>query len=197
MVMLNSRKCFNVFLSMLMGVIVLLMVAIAGLFIRMNQLQELVLFRLSQPQTSSHITDSIGLAIGVIAPEFSLTDANGVPVSLREFSGKWVLLGFSSTSCPACSSIYPHLRAFSQNQEGIQIILLSVGSIEENKQLADEQDFKFPVLTVNEEQLYVISDYQVSGTPFFYLIDPEGVIVNSGFANNSESLNAIVVQGAQ
>jgi len=41
----------------------------------------------------------------------------------------------------------------------------------------------------------VMVDYQVPGTPFFYVIDGEGVIVSKGFANTLEQLKELVRAG--
>ena len=35
-------------------------------------------------------------------------------------------------------------------------------------------------------------DYQVPGTPFFYVIDGEGVIASAGFAGTLEQLETLV-----
>ena len=43
----------------------------------------------------------------------------------------------------------------------------------------------------------VRGDYQVPGTPFFYVIDGEGVIANAGFAGTLEQLEALVEGGAE
>ena len=88
---------------MLMGIVILLMVANLGLFVRMNQLQSLVIRSLEPFQMP------MGLNVGTSAPLFALSDTAGQLVSLRDFSGRRVLLAFTSTTCPACPQIYPIL----------------------------------------------------------------------------------------
>ncbi|MBC7228470.1 MAG: hypothetical protein H5T61_14765, partial [Thermoflexales bacterium] len=56
-------------------------------------------------------------------------------------------------------------------------------------QVAQEQGFAFPVLAGNEE---VLAAYRVPGTPFFYVLDGEGVIRRSGFAVREEEIEALV-----
>ena len=131
----------QVLLLMLMGVVILLMVAIAGLFIRMNQLQ-------------------------------------------RE-----VLLVFSSMKCPACAEVWPHLKTFGEPVEDVQVVMISRGSAEENRQLMEEQGFDFPVLAGDDA---VAQDYQAPRVPFFYVIDGKGMIANAGFAGTLEQLEALV-----
>jgi len=40
-------------------------------------------------------------------------------------------------------------------------------------------------------------DYQVSDTPFFYVIDEKGVIAKAGFAGTLEQLEALVADGKE
>jgi len=178
-----SKAKTEMMLLMLMGIIILLMVAILGLFIRMDQLQREVLVALEPfrgPQ---------GLPVGTRAPAFALPDTTGRRVSLSDFSGERVLLAFSYTRCSVCVEMYPHLKTLSENHQDVQVIMISWGSAEENRQVVKEQGFGFPVLMGNDK---VAQDYQVPGTPFFYVIDGKGIIANAGFASTLEQLEALV-----
>lgn len=48
--------------------------------------------------------------------------------------------------------------------------------------------FSFPVVIWEDA---VADYYQVPGTPFFYVIDNKGVIVNRGFGKSLEQLEAL------
>ncbi|RLB66057.1 MAG: hypothetical protein DRH04_09855 [Deltaproteobacteria bacterium] len=85
--------------------------------------------------------------------------------------------------------MYPHMRAFSENREDVQVVLISQGSVAENRQLVAEQGFAFPVLMWDDA---VTQNYQVPGMPFCYVVDGEGMIANAGFANTLEALEALV-----
>jgi len=176
----------NVLILLLMGIVILLMVAIIGLFLRMNQLQSQVLAALGSLQA---MRMPEGLEIGMKAPDFTLPDTSGQMVSLDDFAGQRVLLAFSSTQCPGCIETWPHLRAFSGREKDVQVVMISRGSAEENRRLAEEQGFDFPVLSWDDA---VARDYQVPGTPFFYVIDENGVIANADFANTLEQMEALV-----
>jgi methylamine dehydrogenase accessory protein MauD len=176
---------------MLMGIVILLMVAILGLFIRMNQLQHQVLAALA-PLQAGAMGQEMGLEIGTQAPDFTLPDTAGQMVSLDDFAGQRILLAFSSTHCRACKEIYPHLRALSESRPDVQVVMISQGSADENQQLVQAQGFTFPALAWDDS---VAGDYQVPGTPFFYVIDREGVISSKGFANTLEQLKELVRAG--
>ncbi|PKO23502.1 MAG: hypothetical protein CVU38_03710 [Chloroflexi bacterium HGW-Chloroflexi-1] len=178
----------NILLIMLMAIIILLMIAIAGLFLRMNQLQGQVLAALGVLQPGAPGQEA-GLLPGMAAPDFSLPDQNGKPVALTEFAGQRVLLVFSSTTCPACQQLYSHLKAFSETHRDVRVVMISRGSAEENRQLVEEQGFTFPVVSWDDA---VAQAYQAPGTPFCYVIDSGGVIVNKGFANSLEQLDKLV-----
>ncbi len=187
--MIESKT--DILLLMLIGIIILLMVAIIGLFLRMNQLQQVVLGALASTQTGMP-EQEMGLEIGAKAPDFTLPDTAGAMVSLEDFAGQRVLLAFSSIQCTACKETYPHLRAFSESQEDVQVVMISQGSAEENRQLVQIQNFAFPVLPTVGWDDQVMVDYQAPGTPFFYVIDRDGVISNAGFANSLEQLETLV-----
>ncbi len=188
--MIKENTGNQTLLAMLIGMIMLLMVAITALFWRMNQLQSEVLAALA-PLQGNVANEEEGLAAGAQAPDFTLPDANGVMVSLSDYAGKRILLGFSSVTCPACKNMYPHLKKYSERDHDLQILLLSRGTQSENQALIAEQGFDFPVLQLQDEDA-LIFDYKVPGTPFFYVIDENGVIRNAGVANVVSHLETLV-----
>ncbi|MFQ6100846.1 MAG: hypothetical protein ACE5OS_06375 [Anaerolineae bacterium] len=72
--------------------------------------------------------------------------------------------------------------------------MISHATVEENRQLMEEQGFDFPVLTWDDG---VFEDCHVPGTPFFYTIDGDGVIANAGFADTLEQLEALVADSKE
>gem|GEM_PF-593511 len=190
-------------LMMLMGIVILLMVAIIGLFVRMNQVQKAVL-EVAAPlkavaraqaewfDQSAGVQLPKGLEIGTLAPAFTLTDTLGVSVSLADFAGQNVLLVFSSTHCQACSEMYPELGKFSAARKDVQVLMISIGTVQEAQQVMQSQDFTFPVLPVPDWGHPIVREYQVSSVPFFYVIDGKGQVAKSGIANTQEQVAALV-----
>ncbi|MCS7283315.1 MAG: TlpA family protein disulfide reductase [Anaerolineae bacterium] len=179
----------EVLLLLLTGIVLLLMVALIGLFLRMEQLQRELLAALEPLRQAPNPS---GLSPGTKAPAFTLPDLSGQPVSLEAFAGREVLLVFASPDCPACREMYPHLQAFARKHPEMAVVMVSLGSGEENRQVAQEQGFAFPVLEGNEE---VMTTYRVPGTPYFYVLDGEGVILRWGFAVREEQIEALVAGG--
>jgi len=92
----------EVLLLLLTGIVLLLMVAIIGLFLRMNQLQREVLAALEPLRPAQ---PPAGLSPGTQAPAFTLPDLSGQSVSLEALAGRRVLLAFASPRCPACREV--------------------------------------------------------------------------------------------
>ncbi len=106
----------------------------------------------------------------------------------------WKIEFGNRPKCPACVAMYPRIQAFSVGRGDLQVVMVSRGTAEENRRLVAEQGFAFPVLVWEDE---VARAYKVPGTPFFYVVDGDGVIVNKGFANTREQLDALVEGGAE
>ena len=130
-------------LLLLTGIVFLLMVAIIGLFLRMNQLQREVLAALEPLRPAPHLS---GLSPGTEAPAFTLPDLSGRSVSLEALAGRRVLLVFTSPRCPACREMYPHLRAFAEAHPEVAVVMISLGTGEENRAVVEEYGLAFPVL---------------------------------------------------
>lgn len=173
-------------MAILLGVVILLMVANLGLFIRMNQLQSLVI------QSLEPFQRPMGLKVGTRAPLFTLTDTEGRPVALQSFSGRRVLLVFSSIASPACQQIYPVLKDFQEIHPDIAVLLISRGSQEDNAALVRKEGLTFTVLNGQDE---LIREYQVPALPFFYFIDEQGNIASHGVAFSLEQLENLVKTG--
>ena len=191
--MTTESKLPTVLLLMLTGIVLLLMVAIIGLFVRMNQVQGAVLAALAASPAGATMQD-VGLEVGTPAPAFILPNLDGAPISPADFAGRRVLLIFSSVSCPACTEMYPHLRDFSEAHRQVQVVMVSRGAAGENRALVEGQGFAFPVLTWEDG---VAQAYGVPGTPFCYVVDEAGVIVGKGFANTRAQLEALVESRAE
>ena len=113
-------------------------------------------------------------------------------VSLDDFAGQPVLLVFSSTHCAACRDMYEDIGQFGREWQDGQIVMVSVGSAEGNQEVVESEGFTFPVLPVADWAEEVMTAYGVSATPFFYVMDGEGVIINEGFASSVQELEALV-----
>jgi len=116
------------------------------------------------------------LNAGDKAPDFSLSDQNGENVSLKNFSGKKVVLWFfPKASTPGWTTEGQGFRDEFQNFEkkNVAIIGMSADSVQRQKNFCDKQSFNFPILS--DENKDVLKSYGVWGTKKMYGREYEGI----------------------
>ncbi len=153
-------------------------------FFRMNVLSVVILSlvllvggcdsSVSQPPSVAR-----GGLIGQQAPELTLTDMQGQPVSLAQFRGQVVILNFWATWCPPCREEMPSMERLYQDNRDKGLVMLAV-NVEANGQQAVSQflqrhPYSFPVLLDNEATAQ--KAYGVFRFPESFIIDRNGVVV--------------------
>jgi len=112
------------------------------------------------------------------APDFSLKDAYGKPLSLSSLKGKVVLVNFWATWCPPCKAEMPSMnRLYNEiRSRGFEIVAISTdNSISPVKDFLAKNRIDFPVLF--DETKSVTRQYHVFSMPTTFLIDRGGMIV--------------------
>ncbi len=132
------------------------------------------------------------LEAGKKAPDFTLPDQDGKPVSLKDFKGQKVILYFypkdmtSGCTKQACSfsELYPQFR-----EKGAVVLGVSKDSVASHKKF--EEKYGLPFRLLSDEGLEVIKAYDVwqeksnYGKKYMgivrttYLIDEEGKILKA------------------
>jgi thiol-disulfide isomerase/thioredoxin len=115
-----------------------------------------------------------GDRIGQKVPEFSLTEANGRPVTSDVFTGKTTLVTFWGLECGHCKNMLEEFRDWdrSKSSSAPQVIVFSEGEAEANAALG----FKSPV--VLDQGYKAATDLGMFGTPSAVLVNEEGVIIS-------------------
>tara|TARA_Y100001970_G_scaffold292302_1_gene433031 strand:+ start:3249 stop:3704 length:456 start_codon:yes stop_codon:yes gene_type:complete len=116
------------------------------------------------------------LAEGSNAPQFTLDDQDGKPVSLSDYKGKKVLLWFyPKASTPGCTIEGQQFRdEFKNFQEKNTIILgMSADSVKSQKNFCSKQEFPFTLLSDPEKA--TIRDYEAIGLKKMYGREYEGI----------------------
>jgi peroxiredoxin len=139
------------------------------------------------PGMEGHSLNS-GLTPGTPAPEFTLPDANGTPVSLSNYRGKLVVLVFYPLDwSPACSDQLSLYQADLESFEslGASILAISVDSLYSHGAWTAVRQLSFPLLADFNPKGAVAKQYGVwRETDGFseravFVLDPQGVICYS------------------
>lgn len=115
-----------------------------------------------------------GLTVGMAAPPFSLPRLDGGELSLAEYQGQRVLLVFSDPACAPCTLLAPQLERLHQRSPASPVIMVSRGSLDDNRAKAAELGLTFPIAL--QRHWEVSRTYGMFATPIAYLIDERGTI---------------------
>ncbi len=121
------------------------------------------------------------VAVGKPAPDFTLNDTAGNPVSLSSFKGKYLLLDFWASWCGPCRAENPHnVEIYKEfKDKDFAILGVSLDDSRENwlKAIKDDNLTWTHVSDLKGWKSSAGKLYGVSGIPHTVLIDKEGIII--------------------
>ena len=115
---------------------------------------------------------------GQPAPDFTLHDPDGQAVSLSQFKDKVVLLDFWASWCGPCIGDLPNLRKIKEQVAAQPVVFLNI-SLDANEGAWKQAIAKHEIKGVHVRSEQVAQAYNVSGIPRYYLVDPQGLIVEN------------------
>jgi len=119
------------------------------------------------------------------APEFTLENLLGEPVSLAAYRGQVVILDFWASWCKPCLTTFPALHELAERFSDRGVVLLAI-SLDRSAEAARTYlaAHGYPLETVLWESLAaaqaVKAHYDVSGIPRTFVIDRNGIIRFTG-----------------
>lgn len=132
--------------------------------------------------------------LGMMAPDFTLTDINGKAVKLSDFRGKTVVLEWFNPGCPFVVYAYGEgkLGEMQKSTAMKDVVWLSINSgapgmqgtgMDANKKAYD--DWKMSSKLLFDESGTVGHAYDAKTTPHCYVVDKKGMLVYRGGLDNA------------
>lgn len=129
------------------------------------------------------------IAPGHPAPDFTLPNLEGKPVSLSSLRGKFVIIDFWGSWCGWCIKGFPALKEnYAELKNKVEVLGVDCGDTEEKWRDAVAQ-YSLPWINVREAKDSEIRPsvlYGVEGFPTKIIIGPDGNILNVTVGENPE-----------
>jgi peroxiredoxin len=161
----------------LLGVLLLAVVLLAWLLVQVLRQQGRLLLRIEALERATGALETPeadrtrgGLPLATAFPPFRLPDLGGKDVGLEEFKTR-VLLVHWSPECGFCREIAADLARLQEDlqRRKTELVLVSYGSPESNRALAEAHGLHCPVLLQPDGE--TIEGFARMGTPAAYLLD--------------------------
>ena len=129
------------------------------------------------------------IAIGAPAPQFTLADQAGKPVSLADYAGKTVVIEWTNPECPFVQRHYKAntMTTLAKAYADKGVIWLAVNSTGDataaaDKQFAEQHGVSYPVLT--DASGAVGHLYDAKTTPEMFVVTKAGTVAYAGAIDN-------------
>lgn len=121
------------------------------------------------------------LVTGMPAPDFSLPDLEGRPVSLKDFAGRILVLNFWSAECPWALRVDEALLSrLPEWGSGVALAAVASNRNETDDLLRQEAIRRGVPLVLDDRQQVVADLYGGFTTPHFFVVDWEGILRYQG-----------------
>jgi thiol-disulfide isomerase/thioredoxin len=131
---------------------------------------------------------STGLRVGEIVPPFSARTLDGQTKTLADYADRTTALLFLAPGCGPCRALLPTLEKVDPQAKpsGTELLLIFDGDEEQTRALVEPFALRLPVLLAPRKDNSFFHEYQVHGTPSYYLLNKQGQVQASGHPGSSD-----------
>ena len=165
------------------GVLVALAIAVAaatGFFVQ-RQLQPANVAATSAPAATDAAPAEAEQKIPELLPDFTLVDRDGKMRSLKEWSGRPLMVNFWATWCAPCRREIPLLNQLrtKHSAQRLEVIGIAVDFIDDVIKYAETNPINYPLLIGEEDGLAAMKAFGMEGAgfPFTFFADSKQRIV--------------------
>jgi len=123
------------------------------------------------------------LKLAATVPTFTMTDREGKPRTLNDWSGRSLIVNFWATWCAPCRREIPLLSQLQRDHaaEGFQVIGIAVDFREDVLKFANEFKIDYPLLIGEQDALDAATAFGIDaiGFPFTIFSDRQGRVVTA------------------
>jgi len=141
-------------------------------------------FRTDLEQSKNSQSAAAKIVPGAIAPDLTMPDQTGKPLSIGSFRGKYLLVDFWAAWCGPCRKENPNVVAAYEKYKSKNFTVLGI-SLDKDKDswLAAIQEDKLNWPHMSDLKYWesaAVPAYGIKGIPFNVLLDPTGKIIAVG-----------------
>lgn len=135
------------------------------------------------------------LMVGFEPPLFELFDKDSNKVTLKNFDGRYVYLGFCMCHSYTCIQEFELLRKlYERHQKNFEIVIISMDdNLSEMKKFVEKKEYPFTFLHFGN-QSEVFKDFDIRTLPTYYFIDKSGKLVLSPAPSAAENIEIQIFQ---
>jgi peroxiredoxin len=157
----------------------------------------LLTFALIRKVNASNLVPRLeGPKIASPIPAFSAETLEGKVVTQANYAHRSTLFMFVQSHCSACHTILPQVELLSPQARitGIEIVLVSTDEPDEARDFVRQNNIQLPVLIAPQQSNSMQANFKIPGTPYFCLINKDGVVQSAGFPTSSQEWKALIKQ---